>query len=98
MRMFGAGEGEGEGDRDTGRLELLAYSGSGVSLARLWLWEFVSWLGGVTSSLQANWVGGDLRGGSGGGQERMWRGRRGEAWPLGGQLRTGREITGPDPS
>ena len=36
MRMFGAGEGEGEGDRDTGRLELLAYSGSGVSLARLW--------------------------------------------------------------
>ena len=67
MRMFGAGEGDGEGelDRDTGRLELLAYTGSGVSLVRLW------WLGGVTSSLQGSWLGGDRRGGRGGGQERM---------------------------
>ena len=78
--MFGAGqaEGEGEGDRDTGRLELLAYSGSGVSFVLLgprdggWLCTAAaSWLGGVTSSLQGSWVGGDLRGGRGGGQERM---------------------------
>ena len=77
--MFGVGqaEGEGEGDRDTGRLELLAYSGSGVSLVRVvprdrwWLCTAASWLGGVTSSLQGSWVGGDLRGGRGGGQERM---------------------------
>ena len=68
MRMFGAGE--GEVDRDTGRLELLAYTGSGVSLVRL-RWLELLRLGGVTSSLQGSWLGGDRRGGRGGGQERM---------------------------
>ena len=69
------GGGAGEGD-----LEWLAYTGSGVSLLLLWMMMLGapdSAVRRVTPCSLLTWhrrcVGGDLLGGRGGGQERMWR-------------------------